>query len=75
MAFLKNANLYFSLTSEEREVAIAHCGVDLGDIAAVSEFLQREMGTQGLSAKLLVILQEFMLIPAGTETIWDLITR
>ncbi len=64
---------YTTFTHEQRAYSIEHCGIDISSVSDVSTFLHKEVMATGLSAKYLAILQEFLLIPVGSEGTWDAI--
>lgn len=72
-AFKKLGNDYKKFTIEQQKFSIEHCGIDVSNVKEVFKFLEKEAYASGFSSKLLAILLELMLIPAGSEVTWDTI--
>ena len=71
--FKKQAQVYHSLTLEDRKFSVANSGVDLTNINDVSKYLVSEALAAGNSAKLLKVLQLLLLIPTEADGMWDAI--
>ncbi len=71
--FKKLYTEYCSFVMEEKQFTVDTCGIDLNDVRQVVDFLIKEVTAAGTSAKLLVVLQELLLIPTDSEPLWDAI--
>ena len=74
--FKKQGALFNAIVLEKQAPLIPtqdDFGFNTEDIHEISTFLQQEMLAAGLSNKLLSILQEFLLIPAGASVAWTAI--
>jgi len=71
--FNKQAQVYHSLTLEDRKFSVANSGIDLSNINDVSKYLVNEALAAGNSAKLLKVLQLLLLIPSEADGMWDAI--
>lgn len=71
----KLAAEYIAIQEEEKKYTLESVGVDVTDIDTVINFLRAETHASGLSAKLLEVLQELLLVPAGSEVMWDAVYK
>lgn len=68
--FRKQGEVYHQISVEHKRMALTACGLDLTDICKVFDYLRLETIAIGVNSHLLKILQELLLIPAGSETLW-----
>ena len=75
--FKKQGALFNAILMEQQvvtSISSSDFGINTDDVYDVSFFLQHEMLAAGMTNKLLAVLQEFLLIPAGAGFAWDAIS-
>ena len=75
--FKKQGALFNAILMEQQvatKISSSDFGINTDDVYDVSCFLQHEMLAAGMTSKLLAVLQEFLLIPAGAGFAWDAIS-
>ena len=70
-SFRKLGMQFQQITAEGRSFTIEQCGIDISNIDAVTKFLSHELQASGLGSKFLELMQELLLVPAGSDTMWD----
>ena len=71
--FKKQAQVYHSLTLEDRKFSVAASGVDLTNINDISKYLVNEALAAGNSSNLLKVLQLLLVIPPESDGLWEAI--
>jgi hypothetical protein len=71
----KQGSVYFALLAEDRELVITDLGLDVTNPSKMSEFLHSEMLAMGLSEHYVALLQELLLIPPGSDLIWEALVK
>ena len=69
--FLKQGTVYFSLLAEDRQLIVAHNGLDTTNYRMMNDFLYNESLAMGLSAQFIALQQELLLMPPASESVWQ----
>jgi hypothetical protein len=54
---------------------ITELGLDLSSADKLNEFLRSEMIAMGLAEQYMSVVQELLLIPAGSEAVWNALVK